>query len=189
MRNGIHLTTATAITSVVVAVSEFLMTGDWHLLWSAATGLFAGGLYLAVVYWIGPRFRMSMLSWWLLYGARKTLERAPGRGDIAVKLIARAPSFETAACIFNGFVIADRRIDSHGVITTMAYRIRKENLTQEVMSFLKGKGIKEFPDEQLKDKFYARPHKITKEEQEEWNYQYEWMIAKFESSFEGLRDA
>ena len=70
----------------------------------------------------------------------------------------------------------------------MADRIRKEGLTQEVMSFLKEKGVKEFPDEQLKDKFDARPEAIEGPEQYEWDYQYEWMIAQFERSFEGLKD-
>ena len=159
MRNGINLTVATGITSVATAVSGVLMTGDWHLLWSATIGIVAGGSYLAVVYWIYPLFK-TPICWWLLHGTRKTLQKAPGRGDIAARLVGQAPSFERAACIFNCFVVADRRIDANGVIATMADRIRKEGLTQEVMSFLKEKGVKEFPDEQLKDKFDARPEAI-----------------------------
>ena len=65
------------------------------------------------------------------------LERNPGNGEVAERLISRVPPFEKAVLIFNDFKLAPRRIAEERPYFAMVNRLHIEGLTTATVEYLK----------------------------------------------------
>ena len=106
---------------------------------------------------LGSRFRT-------LRDAFRELDRHPGRGDVGARLIEKAPDFGRAVCIFDRCRHAPHAVELECLYSAMSERLRREGLTQEVLSYFADKNI----DVDLDDLEYE---KIKR---------FEWAIATFE---------
>ena len=95
----------------------------------------AAGLFLrkpvlmAVGLVLGPRFRS-------LRDDLGVFRRNPGRGDVAARLIKRAPDFGKAESIFYDFKTAERSVESDRVNAAIIERLRGEGPTEATLLFL-----------------------------------------------------
>ena len=94
----------------------------------------------------------------------KTIERYPGRGDAAARLIRRAPDFQRAVRVFNDCRYAERVVEGERLYTAMTARMRSEGPTPDTLDFLADENIEGTPE----GTEYERLER------------FEWMIARFE---------
>ena len=72
-----------------------------------------------------------------LRGDLAALERNPGNGEVAARLIARVPPFEKAVSIFNDFKLAPRHIAKVSPYVAMVNRLQTEGMTPATVEYLK----------------------------------------------------
>ena len=98
-----------------------------------------------------------------------TFRRNRGRGDVAARLIQRAPDFEKAASIFYDFRTVGQSVEGDRVNAAMVERLRVEGPTEATLQFLFEPSVLEIRRDDFED---------------DDQYAYEWDVKMFEEDCE-----